>query len=213
MKLYTFLKKPDDEMLHDDTIPLEVKYSLYAITPTKKDAKIFKKSRNMDKFIMRVIDIDEEDGYDEYMIHNRGKILSWYWLESYRNKNTKNQEPFWVHVLITENELNFTIEMTDSGAILNRLEHVIPIEYFEGEMKEALYDLRYDKVVRMVMGMQLINQDTELNSEAYEYYDSFFDTGIKFDMFAVFLLLYEDTFSTDFFTFTEISNTQPTDEL
>lgn len=206
MKIYTFFRKPDNTMINDDSIPLNIKYALYAITPTKELAKVFQKSRNMDKFIMKVIDC-EDDGeeYDMYLVRNRSRILNWYWLSSFKDKNGDNQRPYWVRVLITENELNFTTETTDTGTILNRIKLYVPIDIFSGKTKEALYRLRYDKAMMSV---------TALSDIASAYIESpedgdFWDTGLSYDMFAIFMLLYKDTFSTDFFSYVKISNTQP----
>lgn len=206
MKIYTFFRKPDNTMINDDSIPLNIKYALYAITPTKELAKVFQKSRNMDKFIMKVIDC-EDDGeeYDMYLVRNRSRILNWYWLSSFKDKNGDNQRPYWVRVLITENELNFTTETTDTGTILNRIKLYVPIDIFSGKTKEALYKLRYDKAMMSV---------TALSDIASTYIESpedgdFWDTGLSYDMFAIFMLLYKDTFSTDFFSYVKISNTQP----
>ena len=204
MKIYTFLKKPDEEMLHDDTVDLNIKYALYAITPVKDDAKTFKKSRNMDQFISRDIDVDEEE-YDQYLLRNRGKILNRYWLQSYKDKNTDNQTPYWINVLMTENELNFTIETTDSGTVLNRISNYIPIDIFDSKTKKSLYTLRYHKAMQSALSMTA--------SEKLSYMDfgegDFWDTGLSFDMFAIFMLLYQNTFSVDFFEFTDITYEQP----
>lgn len=204
MKIYTFLKKPNEAMLNDSTVPLDVKYALYAITPTKKDAKIFQKTRDMNQFIMRVIDVDEDEGYDEYLIRNRAHLLQYYWLESYKDKNTDNQTPYWIHVLITENELNFTMEVSDSGSILNRLNGFVPIDIFDEKPKNALYHLRYHKVIQSIVNTTM--------TEKFEYHseeNDFWDLGLSFDMFGIFLILYQHTFSTDFFSHTEVSFTQP----
>lgn len=205
MKIYTFLKKPDDDMLHDDSIPLDQKYALYAITPTKQLAKIFQKSRDMNQFIMRVINCDDGDDYDMYLMRNRSRLLNWYWLQSYRNKNTDNQEPYWVHVVMTENEINFTTETTDTGTILNRLRSFIPVDVFQGKTKEALYRLRYNKAMSAVLSLS----DEELPFIERPDDGDYWDTGLSFDMFAIFMLLYRTTFSTDFFAYTEVSNSMP----
>lgn len=206
MKIYTFFRKPDNAMIGDDSIPLNIKYALYAITPTKELAKVFQKSRNMDKFIMKVIDC-EDDGeeYDMYLVRNRSRILNWYWLSSFKDKNGDNQRPYWVKVLITENELNFTTETTDTGTILNRIKLYVPIDIFTGKTKEALYRLRYDKAM---MSVTTLSDTASMYIEPPEDGD-FWDTGLSYDMFAIFMLLYKDTFSSDFFGYVKISNTQP----
>ena len=207
MKIYTFLKKPDEGMLHDEAIDLNVKYALYAITTVKDDAKAFKKSRNMDKFIQRDIEIDEED-CDEYLLHHRGHLLKYYWLQSYKDKNTDNQTPYWIHVLMTENELNFTIETTDSGAILNRISAFIQIDLFDGKTKKALYKLRYDKAMQSVLSMTASERLDFMPPDEGD----FWDTGLSFDMFAIFMILYQNTFSVDFFDFTEVTYEQPSED-
>lgn len=207
MKIYTFLKKPDQDMLHDDTIDLTVKYALYAITPVKDDAKVFKKSRNMDQFISRDIDVDDDE-YDHYLLRNRGKILGRYWIQSYKDKNTDNQTPYWINVLMTENELNFTMETTDSGSVLNRITNYIPIDIFDGKAKKSLYSLRYHKAMHSALSMIA---SSKLDFMPMDDGD-FWDTGLSFDMFAVFMLLYQSTFSVDFFEFTTISYEQPNEE-
>lgn len=205
MKIYTFFKKPDDDMLHDDSIPLSQKYALYAVTPTKSLAKIFQKSRDMNQFIMQTIECDEGEEYDMYLLRNRSRLLNWYWLISYRNKNTDNQEPYWIHVVLTANELDFTMETTDTGAILNRIDSYIPVDLFEGKTKDALHKLKYHKAMASVLAFS--TEDLPFIDKPDD--GDFWDIGLTFDMFAIFMVLYKSTFSTDFFDHTRISNTQP----
>lgn len=204
MKIYTFLKKPDKEIIDDNSIDLSIKYPLYAITPVKDDAKVFRKSRDMNKFIERVIDVDD-DGYDHYLLIHRSQILNRYWLESFKDKNTNNQTPYWINILMTENELNFTMETTDTGSILNHISNYIPIDIFDGKSKKSLYTLRYDKAMYSALSTTSIEKLVQI-----EYNEGdFWDTGLSFDMFAIFMMLYQSTFSVDFFEFTKISYEKP----
>ena len=208
MKIYTFLKKPDQDMLNDESIDLTVKYALYAITPVKDDAKTFKKSRNMSFFIEREIDVDEEDA-DQYLLRHRGQILNRYWMISYQNKNTDNQTPYWMQILMTENELNFTMETSDSGSILNRISNWVPIDIFDGKTKKALYKLRYDKAMQCALSMSASEKLENLVS--FDQGD-FWDIGLSFDMFAIFMILYQSTFSVDFFAYANVSYEEPKEE-
>lgn len=71
MKLWRFYLKPQDRDNPND------KYSLYAFTTNKENAKLFMKYRDMDKFILRRSKIDKED-MNKFATDNRGAYLSWH---------------------------------------------------------------------------------------------------------------------------------------
>ena len=186
MKIWKFIKKPgkDDPFQYDN---IEYKYPVYAIASNKKDAKEFIRTRNQDKFIKIVHDL-EEDEYTEYLNAHRGKLLSNVKLETIKGKNTNNQIPMEVDVLITDSELNFVMEMVDTAGILNIIKNWIPIDIFRDDIREALSNLNYDKAATF-SGYGNVNAD----------FDMIYEIGYSFDQFGTFLALYGDTMSDDFF--------------
>lgn len=212
MKIYTFLKKPEPEDVLDDTLDLRIKYALYALTTEKKKAKLFKKARNMELFIERVIDVDDDAG-DEYLLRNRGHILQHYWIPSFSNKNKDDQSPYWVRILVTENELNFVMETTDTGSILNKISGFVPVEVFTSKIREALFTLKYDKASRNVLAMSIGENRFRRFVDEFpmEDYD-FLDLGLSFDSFSIFMILYQKILSVDFFETIEVSYTEPKNE-
>lgn len=205
MKIHTFYKKPTNEDIMDNATPLDVKYPLYAITPSKKIAKLFKNTRDMNQFIYSVIDCEPDEGYDEYFIAHRGQLLQKSWLEGIRDKNKDTQEPYWVEVLLTENELNFTMEAVDSGLVLNRVSSYMPVPIFAGKYVDALQAIQYEKAALFALSMRGSDLIESVHPTEYDV----LDLDMTFDMFAVFMLLYQKTLSPDFFTNITISDIQP----
>lgn len=205
MKIYTYLKKPSDIVRNDPNLPLDVKYSLYAITTNKEHSKLFKKTRNMDLFIQRTIEVDTKEDAEKYMKNHRGQVLTKGYIRGVKDKNLDTQRPFFAYVLYTENEINFTMECTDSGQVLNYISSYIPIEIFSDRVREALYTLKYHKAASVVYGRTVASIDVE------HPIDDFLDIEMSFDMFGVFILLYQDTFSENFFNYVEITDEAPDD--
>lgn len=205
-KIWTFYKKPDEKLLEiGDEIPLDTKYALYAITSSKKIASIFEKSRNMDLFLKKVIECDKDD-LEDYMKRHRSSHLNWYWLQSYRNKNTSMQEPYFTRVLMTENELNFTLEVSDGGALAYFFKHFIPTEIFESHIRKYLRILKYDEFSAFVM--------MERNQTPYNMDEDidFYSLTMSFEQFGTFFMLYEKTFSERFAEYIEVSDDVPDTE-
>lgn len=202
MKLWAFYRKPEKYMENMDEreVPIDTKYALYAITADKLCAKAFEGSRNMDLFLKRVIKCDEDD-IDEYLIQHRSSQLTWCWLETFRNRNRANQQQCFAHVLLTENELNFTTESVDSGTVLSRIRNFLPIEIFNEEIARYLRDVRYDEVSTMIM---MGRGEYPFNGT-----DEFSYLSVSFDQFAVFMMFYEKTFSEHFFDYVKIQDTPP----
>lgn len=205
MKVWAFYLKPDKL---DKDIPIsenyqyDVKYPLYACTSDKSLAKLFRLGRNMNNFLEKRWDIPK-DNIDQWFVEHRGANLSFYRLQSYRNKNLNNQTPYFVNVLITDNEVNYTMEVCDSGEILNRVPGWIFSPIFKGKIEDALAHLAYDKSARFALSSKL---DVSEDLAEYEYPPDIdiLDLNLDFDQFGVFVEIYSNTLSEVFFQLVEI---------
>jgi len=182
------------------------KPSLYAVTPEKKHAKIFEHQRNMDKFIHKVIKNEDMDE-DMFLRHYSDKILNPCKLEAVINRNLDNQDVKYVEVMSTESELDFMMENCDGGYILNRISDYEPIDIFTKEVQADLRYIKYDKAGECAMIMR--SAEGELPDREvgiYESGEAFFDIGMRFDQFGVFMLLYQKYMSLNFFVEIEYVN-------
>lgn len=206
MKIWSYrLKSKDDEMgeAYED---LKTKYPLYAITPKKEIAKTFEATRNMDLFI-KIVDEYDGDDSDMFLAKHRGSILSETVLESYKDKNTDHQDTCFAKVVLTENELNFVLEMIESSAVLNKVSYYLPVDIFEKDIKDALRYLQYEHAGNFVSSMRM----TEMEMDGAPIDESFYMLTLEYDMFGVFMLYYGHTFSSGFFEHVEMFDAPPDD--
>ena len=184
MKVWRFYKKPKNEK----TVPIEDipdAYPLYACTQEKKYAKKFKETRNMDCFIERVTNADSATA-EHFLNAHRNRILSNYTLQTVISSPNGEAEPYYIRCIVTENEMEYLSELTDTNQILNFVKGFFPIDYFSENVMESLLTLRYDKYINFrIEGFG--------NSP-----DGFYDTNFRYDMFRTYMLLYHHTYRDDF---------------
>lgn len=195
MKVYKFYKKPTEELknIPVSEYSLKQKYPLYAITPEKKMAKRFRKSRDMNKFIEKVDDIDD-DIVDSYILSKRERLLDLLTLETFVLDKTKS-DPRYVNVVMTDSEFNLVSEYGDTGQILNYIpdESWLPTNIFSEKTKRILNGIYYEKSMCFAQ-VRGINED------------GYLALPLKFDLFGIFLLTYGHILSPDFFTGIEFVN-------
>lgn len=197
MKLWRFYLKPKNAKAVIPDEEVQYAYPLYAVTQSKKFAKEFKRSRNMDLFIERYTDnVDREDG-ETYLQANRAHLIVEGLLESIHETKTE-QYPIYVRVLTTENELNYLTEATDSGEILNLFPPMIDINIFCEELQEALAVLNYDKV-----------QNWKASSKMDQISEGIYDLGFDFNMLGCFIFLFSKYYKEGYFQTCEVYSDPP----
>lgn len=201
MKVWVFYKKPSKDLKN---IPIESigynrKYPIYAITDNKKFAKIFRNSRNMDKFLEKQWDISKDE-VDEWRITHRGSELSMVPLESFKNKNTDNQSVCYVEILATEDEINYTLEICDTGQIFNKIEHWVDPSIFTKKIRNALEILKYRMAMKFFYGFTTsLPFEDDLGGPV-----DVIDLDVSFDQLSIFLLIYNDMISPSFMEYIHV---------
>ena len=184
MKIWRFYKKPREGM-HITDEELKQAYPLYAVTQTKKLAKKFKEQRNMDLFLEKCTNVNDEIA-DEYIMAHRSRMLFEDYLESIITHDTGDTESKFVKLVHTDNELEYMTELTDSNQILYMIGKYVPVEIFKDLVQEQLVLLKYHEFVNFMV-------------EGYgNSADGFYQMNYQYDMFRTFLLLFGDTFKSDF---------------
>jgi hypothetical protein len=199
MKVWRFYLKPEEgkRVAKDE---LRYAYPLYALTQEKEYAKRFRKQRNMDLFIERSDNIDD-DNVDEYLIANRSRLLSESYFETLITSDDEYRIPSFIKVLYTENELEFLNHTCDVHAIFSQLPGVLPIEIFQPEYRQALYALRYNRVIE--------HFNVGLGNTA----EGVTDIGLQYDMFAVYMYLYGKYYRDDFISTCECKREEDLTEM
>lgn len=154
------------------------KFQLIAMTTDKKIADAFRLGRN-NEFIERVGDFDEDE-LSEYLVQYRGNVLRYESIKTYLNKNTDNQTPISVDVLMTEHQSMTIDELMDSG-VYGLLEfNLINPEIFNDSLFKSLKYLDYIDAYQLITGYTVDGSD------------DFPDVNWKFDALALFMLVYQD---------------------
>lgn len=196
MKLYKFYKNPSDEVLENcSDLTIEEKYPLYAFTANKKYAQKFMETRDMQKFIKRVSNIDKDD-YKEFTNSNRGRLLEFFdfiHFKGYTDDACVNKEEK-VTILTTWEERELTSASADDG-ITDLTEYVdynfFPF-IFKGKFVKALDCLQYISHWKCLGSSEKFSQ-LLLPDEADEYMD-YVSPSIKIDEFSIYILLFGDTY-------------------
>lgn len=203
MKVYKFYLKPDASRLQGNVfgreMSLEEKYPLYAVCPDKKSYKGFKNSRNMDLFIVKINDVDDEEG-DDFIIRHRNKLISLVLLETITNRYTDHQREKYAPVFMTEDEINYLTELTDGGNIIGALMGInspaIPTDIFKSKISESLRYLKYDQAVSLGV------ENPYMGSYGVDNLDCIFDQLNSF------CLLFHHQLSKDFYDILSIQDTR-----
>ena len=87
-------------MLDYESLSVEDKYPLFAITNDKKIKKEFESCYNMKQFKRMVTELTEDE-YVDFAMRNRGKVLEMYEFTGVNNHWKKNQETFTITLPIT----------------------------------------------------------------------------------------------------------------
>lgn len=186
MKIWRFYKTPENTKIHVDEKDMKQMYPLYAVTQSRKMAKKFKEQRNMNKFIEKCSNVDDEIS-DQFIMANRSKMILEDYFETVIEDERGNADPVFIKVVHTENEQEYLTELTDSSQILNMVSHYIPTEIFTDSIREDLVRLKYHEFVNY-------RNEGIANSP-----DGVFMTSFQFDMFRTFMLIYGDTFKPEYF--------------
>lgn len=186
MKIWRFYEIPKDDGRLRTKDEYRHDYPLYAVTQTKKLAKKFKEQRNMDLYIEKCSNVDDEAG-DQFMIAHRAKLLLEDYFETVVEDKKGNREPVFVKVVHTENEAEYLQELTDSNQILYMIGKFIPMDVFDEDFQEALSLIKYHSFVNfMVEGYG--------NSP-----DGFYMMDFQYDMFRTYMMIYGSKYKPEYF--------------
>ena len=109
MRISKFYKKPSDELSKISDLRITDKYPLYAIALDKKDAKVFRETRDMEKFIEITDHIEPELEEETLESINkvplfRGAVLDIRDISEIDGKYERNESTKSIPILMTENE-------------------------------------------------------------------------------------------------------------
>lgn len=174
MKLYQYFSIMNENQVLNQNNVYDM-YPLYAITTSKKDAKVFEKTRNMNKFVKK---IDNNFGKDEilkYVKKYRKNLLSWETLTSGIGKPKTS-------VLITSAEC----DMLDSEDVFSLTSYItsdlVSPDIFKNKIIKLLISIDYVGVYNM--GSKHISHKVP---EIQLY-----DEGITTNELLLFLSLFDD---------------------
>ena len=176
MKIWRFYKTPKDAKVHIDENDMKQMYPLYAITQSKKLAKKFRDKRNMDKFIEKCSDVDDEIS-DQFIMANRQRLILEDYFETVVEDSKGNSEPLFIKVVHTENEQEYLTEVTESGQILYMVGKYVPIEIFRDSIQEDLVLLKYHQFINYI------------NEGLGNSPDGVYLTEFQYDMFRTFMMI------------------------
>lgn len=146
MKIYKFYHKPSKHA-DDRRKPIGERYVLYALTNKKKLAKLFKKQRDMSKFLLKVDSVDFDE-WTELANGNNGTVLSIYPLTTCNGKIRTVENRIDVDMLMTLNEKS----ILDDGSDILELSD----EMFWASMPIPLvFDKKYQEVFDVFQYMVL----------------------------------------------------------
>ena len=196
MKIWAFyLKASKEDMSIINAVSGDkFKHQPCALTTSKKLAKLFRLTRNMDKYIERTYD-EESDDVDSVEKSFGGKRLDINYGPYFIDKNTENQKEVMVGFLSTTDECGFTEDMVDSYNVLGALmSDAFPVDIFDEKLKNHLCYLAYDQFTNFFIA------DRASQNGEYEVFDLVGSIEIRFrlDFFAVFCKLYGDRLSDSF---------------
>lgn len=138
MKIWRFFKIPKN-IEYMENMNLEDKFPLIAITTNKKHAKEYMKGYKKDSYTMKCDDCAKKE-VKKYMETNRGKVLDYYKLYTYKNKSLVECKT--VKVLMTDFEYRTLEEITDSFGFLMDLPAINP-DIFNYKIELYLDTLSY----------------------------------------------------------------------
>jgi hypothetical protein len=115
VKIYKFYLKPTKDA-DDKRKSIGERYTLYALTNKKKLAKLFKKQRDMSKFLFKTDSVDFDE-WSELANGNNGSVLSMYSLTTCDGKIRTIDHRADIDILMTLNEKS----ILDDGADLFEL--------------------------------------------------------------------------------------------
>lgn len=159
MHIWRFFRIPDDYDYIPDYVDIRHKLPLYAVTTKKKLAKEFIKGRKKDRFIVKKMEVDEDEA-NEYLKENRGQILKYFDLST---KN--NNEIIEVKVLMTEFENDNLTMMEESFGFLGSITMITP-EVFSEKAWYIIEQLDYSSAYCICNDERVC-----LNGDSYPYLD------------------------------------------
>ena len=196
MKVYKFYKSPSDEVLAGaGDLSIEDKYPLYAMTSNKEYASEFRTSRNMDKFIEIVSDIDKSDWVDIANKFN-GNLLKYYKYDTLK-KYTDEPKPKMkeIEVLSTWHEREWVGQYSDDfmiDLIRNKISKSVTPFIIKDKYRSALDTLQYTSFWKFMIG---INRAIDIMTAEEECeHGDFVPPMCEIDKFSLFLYLFGDTF-------------------
>lgn len=197
MKLYKFYKNPSDDVLENARdLSIQDKYPLYAFTNDKKLAKKFMQTRNMKKFIKRVSDIDKNE-YVEFANNNRGQMLETYAYDRFVSYTSDPSERRMekIQILTTWEEREMTSVSADDG--VNDLTEYVNYNFlpfiFQKKYLNALDTLEFITHWKYLGVPEKYSEF--ITPDENEKYMDFSSPNISVDEFALYILLYGDTYN------------------
>lgn len=180
MKIYQYFRKDAEIIKTGDT--LKDKYPIYALTKSKSFATLFEASHDMDKFIKKVYKGDDEECLT-YLNRNRGYILDWYELRTYKKGMKHAKELYNVDVLMTDIEYDMISFSVENKTIIEELNMMVPPEIFKSKIFDALTTIGYTGIYHLLNG----NEHSNFMSDMQVY-----NTDIEFDELLIFLNTHKD---------------------
>ena len=137
MKLYKYFRVADED---DADINMREKYTLYAATTSKEDAKLFEKSRKKGYFLKKVTKANKKTCID-YLNKHRDSMLLWNELRTMRHIDDKMKHVV-ADVLMTESEYD-SIIMTEDDIYPVLPTDIVNPRIFKQEYQNMLYNTGY----------------------------------------------------------------------
>ena len=164
MNVWRFFRVPDN--LDDyDNIRSKDKFPLYAITTNKKDMKSFLLGRRNESFICKKSEQDKDEVI-EYLNKNRGKVLKYYRLYTYKGNDLRKSVK--IEVLMCEDEYNIMSELMETYSIFNDIPYVTP-DVFTKKVQKHLIKIQYVSSYQLFTSNTLDTIDVDYPNLDFEY--------------------------------------------
>lgn len=189
MKLYKFYIEKKYNMNPNISTISNSDYSLYAITNSKKLAKDFMATRNMDRFILKKDTVEKDVGIEILESYRTFNLISGALSTAYINDDgiysiaNENITATEYEIMVATGEFNDMIEILSESWWVN----TAPIECFKGKLKKILEFFEYDKFYKIMCP----NNDPPIMGSYDE--DDYSAPDAQIDELAVFINIFKDT--------------------
>lgn len=139
MKLYRYFRVGDKD---DVDINVHERYTLYAVTTNKEEAKLFEKSRKKGLFLKKVSKLNKKTCI-EYLNKHRDSMLSWNQLKTVKTDDEKIRHVV-VSVLMTEFEYDAIAMNEDSfSPVFDLYTYTVDPYMFKQKFQDMLFVTGY----------------------------------------------------------------------